>query len=99
MPTTVYLGNHDAVDHIPDPASADAPSIRVPLDGKRCTTVSVPDAMPLGEAFATVTHTSLWSAHSAAATPAWVAATDDQLGRLLAAHWDCDYREVQVPSC
>lgn len=79
---------------------------RVPLPAKkRATTVVVPAwsqeptddepgvPMKLGEAFATVSHMSLWDAHSDAEVPKWVASTDPLLGQLLADHWGCELRD------
>lgn len=92
MPYVVYLGNHTAVEQRTEP---DGTRSRNPLAGKRCTKVITPDGMKLVEAIATITHQTLWEAHSNAPGPAWVAANDPTLGAALADHWGCELRAVE----
>lgn len=98
MPYVVYLGNRDAVEQRTNP---DGTRTRISVDGKRCTKVVTPEGTSLGEAFTTIIHQSLWSAHSDAPAPAWVASTSPNLGQMLAEHWGCELRAVEeeVSSC
>jgi hypothetical protein len=93
VPYVVYLGNSDAVEQR---TQQDGTRTRTPLDGKRCTKVVTPEGMKFVEALTTITHQSLWEAHSNAAGPAWVAANDPTLGRALADHWGCELRDVET---
>lgn len=103
--TIVYLGNRNAVDRPEDPADIDvanaegrAPNrLRLPVAGKRCTTVHLAPGMTLLEAAHDITHSTrgVWQAHSDAATPAWVASTDPTLAQLLASHWQCELRDPE----
>jgi hypothetical protein len=92
-PVVVYLGNHQAIEA----AASEDGTVRIPLPGKRCTTVSVAPGLTLMEAAHDITHPGqgVWQAHSDADAPAWVASTDPALGQLLAAHWNCELREPQ----
>jgi len=90
--TTVYLGNHQPITQTRNQ--------RTPIGEKRCTTVTPPDGMSLVAALTDITHPSLWSAHSDAPTPAWVASTNPALAALLAEHWGCELRDVEEePGC
>lgn len=95
---TIYLGNRDAVELATDD---DGDEVRTSLPpGKRCTTITPPDGIPLAELFATVTHPGrgVWACHSVG-PPAWVAVSADDpafasaLASLLAAHYGCEVRD------
>lgn len=87
MPTHVWLGNRQAVEGLD----------RIPLDGKRCTEVVIPDGRPLGEAVTEITHgRGVWAYHSAAPSPAWVASDDPLLAEVLAAHYGCELRTPEA---
>lgn len=92
-PVVVYLGNHQAIEA----TTGEDGTVRIPLPGKRCTTVRLAPGLTLMEAAHDITHPGqgVWQAHSDADAPAWVASTDPALGRLLAAHWNCELREPQ----
>jgi hypothetical protein len=87
--TVVYLGNRSAVDVVS--------GTRIPLPGKRCTTVRIPPGTSLLQAAYDVTHSThgVWQAHSDADRPAWVASTDPALAQMLAAHFRCELRDPQ----
>lgn len=102
-PTIVYLGNRAAVESVEDPDDVEAATaeeravnrIRTPLDGKRCTTIVVAPGTTLMDAAYQITHFSrgVWTSHSDAEAPAWVASTDPALAQLLADHYRCELRE------
>jgi hypothetical protein len=90
MPTHVWLGNHQAVEVTRDDKDQ---LVRTPLDGKRCTTVAIPDGRPLAEAITEITHQQgVWAYHSDATKPAWVASDNPLLAEVLAAHYGCELR-------
>lgn len=91
--TVVYLGNRDAIEVV---TNSDGGTERRALPkGKRATTVVLGEDLPLMAAAYDITHPGrgVWSAHSSADAPAWVASTDPDLAQLLAAHWKCEIRE------
>jgi hypothetical protein len=89
--TTLYLGNHQPVE---SRRNADDTTVRVPLDGKRCTRVEFPAGTATAEAIATLTApTGVWAAHSDSPNPAWLACTDPGLAAAMAAIWGCEVRE------
>lgn len=104
MGVVVYLGNHQPVQNTlrldgsgkPDLAPNGAEQYdRVPLDGKQCTRAIQPDDMPAAEFIAELTLPGrVWSAHSDADTPAWVACDDPDIAARLAAYWGCEIRPV-----
>lgn len=90
--TIVYLGNRDAFEIRPGEGGAEE---RAHLPGKHLTTVVVPDGIPLGEGFTTITSPQgVWAAHSTG-NPAWVASTDPSLAQFLAGHYGCEVREPE----
>lgn len=94
MATTVYLGNHDAVETTRNAETGQLH--RLPLDGKRCTTVHLPDDVPRPEAVQTITGPGgVWAWHSDAKAPAWVASDDPVLAQVLAGMYGCDIRDPQ----
>lgn len=89
--TIVYLGNREAVEVLTDTESGE--KTRIPLDGKRCTSIQLAPGLPLLEAAHDITHSQgVWTGHSDG-TPAWVASTNSALAQVLAAHWGCELRE------
>lgn len=87
--TVVYLGNRKSVSIIDGE--------RVPYPGKRCTTVRVRPDATLMEAVQEITGPNgVWSAHSDAGGPAWVAG-EGPLGAavagILAHHYGSELRE------
>ncbi len=101
----VYLGNRAAVESVEDPDDVDTAAaeeravnrVRTPLEGKRCTTVTLAPGLKIMDAAFEITHPSrgVWSAHSDADAPAWVASTDPALAQLLAAHYGCELRDPE----
>ncbi len=92
--TTVWLGNHKAVEVT---RKSDGSVERRPLKGLRCTTVSPPEGQPIGATFNAITGAGgLWPYHSDAPAPAWVASTDPALAQLLAAHYGCERRDPEA---
>jgi len=92
--TVVYLGNRKAVEVITEPGADQA--VRRPLPGKLCTTIVLAPGLKLMEAANDITHhRGVWTAHSDAEAPAWVASTDPALAQLLADHYGCQLREPE----
>lgn len=104
----IWLGNHQAVDHLRTYDDTGAPVLdergehtltRTPVDGKRCTRVEPPDGIDFAELVTTLTHPDgVWAKHSDTDTPAWVASTDPALSGRLAALWGCEVREPELTS-
>lgn len=101
---TVYLGNHMAVEVLPDPDDAAAANdegraaatLRRAVPGKQCTIIKLEPGLTLMQAAQIITHTSqgVWQAHSDADAPAWVASDWAALAGLLSLHWGgCEIRE------
>ncbi len=103
--TVVYLGNRAAVEVLPDPDDdiTDAIAEERPLrtlrrpiaraPRKNCTTVRIPDGMPLMEGIGEVIRT--WGRHSNDPAPAWVASTNPSVSALLGEHWQAEIREPE----
>lgn len=88
--TVVYLGNRDAIQILDGE--------RTPIVGaphKNCTVVRVAADTGLFDAATEITR-DVWLAHSDAPAPAWVASTDPALAQLLADHWDCEVRDLDL---
>jgi hypothetical protein len=81
--TVVYLGNRKTVTVV------DGDRIAAP--GKRCTQINLREGISLVEALTDITSPQgIWSSHSDAAQPAWVAASGpmaEPLSFLLSQHW------------
>lgn len=102
----IWLGNHQAVDHLPGTDEDGTPVIdsrgervlvRTPIDGKRYTRVEPPDGISFAELVTTLVHPDgVWAKHSDAETPAWVASTDPALSARLGALWGCEVREPET---
>jgi hypothetical protein len=94
QPTIVYLGNRDAHELVEIDNRGTRAFVPLPA-GKRRTAVTMAPGLGLLEMAAELTDSNrgVWSAHSSAAAPAWVASTDEVLGQLLAAHWGCELRD------
>lgn len=89
--TIVYLGNRDVIEvrHNEQTGETD----RIPVEGKRCTSILLEPGLTLIQAVRDLTHPQgIWAAHSDG-TPAWVASTDPALAQFLASHWKCELRE------
>jgi hypothetical protein len=88
----VLLGNPAAKDAYRDEHGA---LKHRDLDGKRVTTVTIPDGYTLMEAVSAVLHTDgAWNHHSqgdnvADTTPDWVESDNEVLGQLLASQFGC----------
>ncbi len=101
----VYLGNRAAIEAVEDPDDVDTAAdegravnrIRTPLEGNRRTTVVLAPGTKLMDAAYQITHSSrgVWTAHSDADAPAWVASTDPALAQILADHYGCELREPE----
>lgn len=93
--TTVYLGNRNGIEVLPDPDSDDGATVRRQIQGgskKRCTTIVLAPGVTLMEAAVQITDPGrgVWQAHSDDDAPAWVAVDGPQaeaLASLLSAHY------------
>jgi hypothetical protein len=95
MATTVWLGNHNAVQTVDGQ--------RQPLDGERVTIVHPPAGLTTAELIHDLTHDrGIWAAHSDADAPAWVASTDPDLATVISGLFGCPIRdaaEVEEQPC
>jgi hypothetical protein len=92
--TVLYLGNHQAVEHVGDE--------RIPVDGKRYTHVVLAAGSTLMSAFHDITGPAgIWAHLSDADAPKWVAAEGplaEGLITLLSAQYPgVEIRDVEVP--
>ncbi len=107
--TVVYLGNRGAVDYYVDEkklakmtaedvAEQGVPHKLVPIPvPKACTTVVIEPGLKLLDAAKTITDPGrIWSRVSTDDAPAWVASSDPALAQLLADHYGCELREVEL---
>jgi hypothetical protein len=104
--TIIWLGNHQAVDHLPGVDEIGAPVVdgrgerilvRTPIDGKRYTRVEPPEGTTFAELVTTLTHPDgVWANHSNAPAPVWVASTDRSIADRLGALWGCEVREPET---
>jgi hypothetical protein len=99
----VQLGN-EAAQHAVGRDDNDQP-IHEDLDGKRITTVQIPDDYTLAEAFQCITAPDGVAHHhfQAGTSPTWVESDSDGLAALLAEHFGCKVGrpkgwKVEVPS-
>lgn len=94
---TVWLGNHQPVDHILIGIDANGYEhrARTPVGGKRYTLVVPPADTTADELMGEITG-GIWPHHSDADAPAWVACTDPGFGARLAAHYGCEQRNPEV---
>lgn len=89
----VLLGNPAAKEASTNPTTGAIRWRR--LDGRRVTTVQIPDTYTLLEAVATITaQDGVWNNHSQGNnvddyTPDWVASDNEALASLLASHFGC----------
>lgn len=85
---TVQLGNAAAHQWVADKKHPKGGQFEA-LEGDRITTVDIPDDYSLSKAFIAITDPNgVWGAHSAG-EPAWVECNDEDLGKLLASHYNC----------
>ncbi len=108
----VYLGNRGAISMVPDPtdseeaAAAELRPIRKvpqPANGqqKNYTLVVYPRDTPIMVAAANIIGLNgeadgLWASHSTEPGPAWVASDWPMLSQLLAEHFGCEVREIEL---
>jgi hypothetical protein len=108
-PTWVFLGNRGAVDTITDEkklakmspeqiAEQGIPRKQIPIPvPKACTRVNIEPGLKLLDAAATITGPDrIWARCSTDEAPAWVASSDPMLARVLADHYGCELREVEL---
>lgn len=108
-PTWVYLGNRAAVDYYVDEkklakmsaeqvAEQGVPSKLVPVPvPKACTRVEIEPGLKLLDAAKTITDPGrIWSRCSTDDAPVWVASSDPMLAQVLAEHYGCELRDLDL---
>jgi hypothetical protein len=108
-PTWVFLGNRAAIDTMVDEkklakltpeqvAEQGIPRKIVPIPvPKACTRVEIEPGLRLLDAAATITGPDrIWARCSSDPAPAWVASSDPMLAQVLAEHYGCELREVEL---